>query len=239
MFSIPWNCNALGSSQSTQDIGRLNDIMSRTTRELLVKLGRKQTGSCDYNLTLINRCLPKGESNLKLEPCFNQDEVAVSWHADSCLEHFSSIGVYHFVDESEEDIKRREWRIGLRVYRDAEGPNAKKIKHFRSKDQEQLDSRIPPVAINLPTKYSYFLLDDFNHHHQHAVLAGDGLRYSSTHRVCRHEGHSFESIRLKCQSFMRKSLKNLINSLSSFQHTLDEVEFEWIRQYYVQGKYIT
>ena len=37
----------------------------------------------------------------------------------------------------------------------------------------------PPVAIPTKSGDLYYLLDDFNHHHQHAVLAGRGsLRYA-------------------------------------------------------------
>jgi hypothetical protein len=38
------------------------------------------------------------------------------------------------------------------------------------------------------------MLDDFNHHHQHAVLPGATHRFASTHRVSRVDGHSFKSI---------------------------------------------
>ncbi|CAN0444241.1 unnamed protein product, partial [Hapterophycus canaliculatus] len=36
--------------------------------------------------------------------------------------------------------------------------------------------RAPAVAVALPSRSAYFLLDDFNHHHQHAVLAGQSHR---------------------------------------------------------------
>lgn len=43
----------------------------------------------------MNRCYPESEIKLKLEPCFGQDKCTVSWHADSSLEHYSTIAVYH------------------------------------------------------------------------------------------------------------------------------------------------
>lgn len=38
----------------------------------------------------------------------------------------------------------------------------------------------PALAVPLPSRHAYYLLDDFNHHHQHSVLAG------STHRCVNH-----------------------------------------------------
>lgn len=40
----------------------------------------------------------------------------------------------------------------------------------------QAGARAPLVAVALPSRSAYFLLDDFNHHHQHAVLAGQSHR---------------------------------------------------------------
>ena len=242
---------------------------------------------CDF------RCFPKDDCVLKSEPCFEQDKCAVSWHADSTLHHFSSIGVYQFIDDEvvvddvDDDDGNNDgvndddqWRLALRVWYDAEGPNASKAISSRShemrtmmelmknnnnnnnskaqssssssssssscsnikdniidenkynkcddrKDYNQKkktnkkrkidygddDKNIgiindnlhdnnhhnddnnrlninsddddddnsnkvsvpmiaPSLAVPLPHNCCYFLLDDFNHHHQHAVLAG-------------------------------------------------------------------
>jgi hypothetical protein len=53
------------------------------------------------------------------------------------------------------------------VWYDAEGPNATRALSSRAGEME--GARIAPaVAIPLPSRAAYFLLDDFNHHHQHA-----------------------------------------------------------------------
>jgi hypothetical protein len=138
---------------------------------------------------------------LKNEPGFEKDKCSVSWHADSTLEHFSSIGVYHCTSGDttvplpkaggkdkkptqsaaeadnvvtpvpEDSLKSvgedLSWRIALRVWYDAEGPNATRA--LSSRATEMPSARIAPaVAVPLPSNAAYFLLDDFNHHHQHA-----------------------------------------------------------------------
>jgi len=131
---------------------------------------------------------------------FEKDKCAVSWHADSSLDHYSSIGVYHhtFADKAT-DTKL--YKVGLRVFHDAEGPNAGKLKN--SSTSGDCISDAPPVAVSLPDGHAYYLLNDFNHHHQHTVIAGNSHRISSTHRVGRLEGHTFDDIRAKCKNIVQ------------------------------------
>jgi hypothetical protein len=43
-----------------------------------------------------------------------------------------------------------------------------------------------PFSVPLASGILYYLLDDFNHKHEHTVVAGSNqLQYSSTHRVAR------------------------------------------------------
>jgi len=95
---------------------------------------------------------------------------------------------------------------------------------------------VPPIAVPLPSGHSYFLLDDFNHHHQHSVLAGESLRYSSTHRVCRTDGHTFASVRARCIACLQNRAPCSAKGIRADQTALSEIEFEWIRQFYVQGE---
>ena len=168
-------------------------------------------------IIIVFRCYPEKSKNteegvsLKDEPMFKKNKCAVSWHADSTLEHFSTIGVYHFTspapfteslsasNTAEEEREESMWRIALRVYHDAEGPTAGKTSD-PSHPEAQTN---PSVLLPLPSRHSYFLLDDFNHHHQHAVVAGTSHRISSTHRVCRTDGHTFDSIRRRCLSALQ------------------------------------
>ena len=98
MFSYPWDGS--DSCKSFARIGLLNTKLSQRTATLLSESNRPEVGSCMYNLTLINRCYPiNGEVKMKLEPTFQNEKCTVSWHADSTLEHYSSIAVYHCTRE--------------------------------------------------------------------------------------------------------------------------------------------
>jgi hypothetical protein len=138
-----------------------------------------------FSFVCFSSCYPESEIKLKSEPCFGNEKCTVSWHADSSLEHFSSIAVYHAttpvsstpLPEPREKGKSKkqssshpapqdagDWKIALRVWPDAEGPTAGKS----SKNPKLHELRaVPSVAISLPNQSAYYLLDDFNHHHQH------------------------------------------------------------------------
>ena len=125
----------------------------------------------------------------------------------------------------------RPWKIATRVALDAEGPSegrARRMKH-------NLDRNAPPLTVDLPNSgMAYFMLGAYNHHHQHAVLAGETERWASTHRVCKMEGHLFAGVLARAQSMLKiekRGLKEWANST----RMLDEVEFEWLRQWYIQG----
>ena len=144
------------------------------------------------------RCFPRSECVLKNEPAFEKDKCAVSWHADSTLEHFSTIGVYHCTsptttitvasnNKSSNNssnsssnsshksttaevaaVEDESWRVALRVWYDAEGPNATRAVSSRAGEMSATSRIAPALAVPLPSGAAYFLLDDFNHHHQHA-----------------------------------------------------------------------
>ena len=106
-------------------------------------------------------------------------------------------------------------------------------------------SKTPPLVVPLPSGSLYYLLDDFNHQHEHAVLTGTNkLRYSSTHRVTKDYGNWY-TIQQKCRSVLStttltdiaKNIKQWNQHLRMQQQLLTELEFEWIEQWYIQGKY--
>lgn len=239
MFAHPWTNGEVGATEATVTIGRLNEQMIRRSQELNEASGKAEYGSSSFNLTLINRCFPPSQTNhivLKKEPLFERDLCAVSWHADSCLDHYSTIGVYHFQVQSAKSSvdsknapKESPWRMALRVAVNAEGPQQGRPA------PETYPNSSPPVSIELPQECCYYLLDDFNHHHQHAVLAGDCHRFASTHRVSRTEGHSFAYIHQRCTALLGEKLKADKASIRRTLLLAAEVEFEWIRQYYIQG----
>jgi hypothetical protein len=154
MFSYPWDGSDNSATSDTfSQIGKCNKILSDRTSLLLKESKKTEVGSCNYNLTLINRCYPlNSEVKMKLEPTFNKEKCTVSWHADSTLEHYSSIAVYHLTrpiktkktekilknktksDEISENILDDDsWRISLRVCHNAEGPKAGKVKQIEEK----------------------------------------------------------------------------------------------------------
>ncbi|XP_031137347.1 alpha-ketoglutarate-dependent dioxygenase FTO isoform X2 [Sander lucioperca] len=89
--------------------------------------------------------------------------------------------------------------------------------------------------------------DDLNSTHQHCVLAGETTRFSSTHRVAECSSGTLTYIQSRCQ----EALSNLHTDPETGSHNLlallpttlqhceeihNEVEFEWLRQYWFQGQ---
>lgn len=217
-----------------------NNKMKEKTRKLLQSRGTQ--GGADYDILLINKCFSSSspeQVKLKPEPIFKEDLASVSWHADSMLQPFSSIGVYNYVDEASKGHGGEDWRIGLRVTENIEGPS-KKQRGFKSSNattSEEEAEIAPPLAVKVPSESIYYLLGSFNHHHEHCVLAGDAQeRYSSTHR-CARQGHNYDTIKEKAKLFLGKKRK--LGDKKYVAHLISltsEVEFEWLRQWYVQGK---
>jgi alpha-ketoglutarate-dependent dioxygenase FTO len=127
-------------------------------------------------------------------------------------------------DEDERESTTTPWRVALRVARK--------------------ESTTPPLAVPLPSGSLYYLLDSFNHNHDHAVLAGSNqFRYSSTHRVAREGRGTWQYIREKCRNVLasisaKESLDKhqIVKAARAQQQLLTEIEFEWLRQWYIQGK---
>ncbi|XP_052416985.1 alpha-ketoglutarate-dependent dioxygenase FTO isoform X2 [Carassius gibelio] len=118
------------------------------------------------------------------------------------------------------------WRVGLKV---------------------AWDIHTPGLALPLQSGDCYYMTDDLNRTHQHCVLAGDTARFSSTHRVAQCCTGTLDYIKKRCSEALEnlhtdsekttKSLKSLLPS--TLQHIEDihnEVEFEWLRQYWFQGR---
>jgi hypothetical protein len=71
MFSIPWSDGAVGATTAAVAIGKLNVSLSERTAALLRESGKPVVGSCRFNLSLVNRCLPASEKgSSKPEPLF-------------------------------------------------------------------------------------------------------------------------------------------------------------------------
>jgi mRNA N6-methyladenine demethylase len=241
MFSHNWKPQkSLPSKeyQALQTIGDLNTALTERTRVHLTNLQDKREnrgvsvelkGRVGFDIALINRM--ESPVGLKNEPSLGEGKCSVSWHADSSLEHFSSIAVYHLL--SKEADENGKWSIGLRVAVDSEGPQAS-----RRGGDIIVDPDTPPLAISLPSGSSYYMLDDFNHHHQHAVIAEGnvpGRRFSSTHRLLR-ESHNVAHMISRCKSACANFHKKGAKLWRSEQLLLTELESEWLHQFFIQGK---
>ncbi|XP_010583157.1 PREDICTED: alpha-ketoglutarate-dependent dioxygenase FTO isoform X1 [Haliaeetus leucocephalus] len=189
-----------------------------------------------YNLTLLNYMDPLQMLYLKQEPYFGMGNMAVSWHHDENLVERSTVAVYSYscegsaVEESnEQKLKGRDpavWHVGLKVAWDIETPG---------------------LAIPLHQGDFYLMLDDLNMTHQHCVLAGFSPRFSSTHRVADCSRGTLEYIFGQCElalqnlqtdsESMALSLKSLETAVvKQVEEIHNEVEFEWLRQFWFQGK---
>ena len=258
MFSHPWNGNVLYGNKVLKEaigaIAKLNETLTDRAKAHLKDLEQKRLrrgicppvikGRVAFDVALINKM--QSTSELKLEPMFHNERCSVSWHADSSLEHYSTIAVYHTItgQQNKKDARVNDstssgdcdWSVALRVVHNAEGPAASR----RGADiSSSIAAENPPIAISLSSGSAYYMLDDHNHHHQHAVIApkegNPGVRFSSTHRLLR-EGHTVQFIigrcAAACANFHRKGPK----LWRSEQLLLLEIEFEWLRQFYIQGE---
>ncbi|XP_066440007.1 alpha-ketoglutarate-dependent dioxygenase FTO isoform X2 [Eleutherodactylus coqui] len=183
-----------------------------------------------FNVTLINYMNPQTMSYLREEPYFGMGKMAVSWHHDENLVEGSTVAVYNYSYQDgatetceEEAMDISKWHVGLKVAWDIETPG---------------------LALPLNPGDSYFMLDNLNKTHQHCVLAGSQPRFSSTHRVAECSTSTLSSIRARCE----KALENLncsgelelqsleLEILQEVEQIHNEVEFDWLRQFWFQGK---
>ena len=109
LFAHDWGPNQV--NPVFQKVYELNQAMIARTKAA-EKSCTNQQGNCDYNLTLINYMEPINTHTLGLKDdvSYGMGKVSVSWHSDSALQDFSSIGVYHCLPQS----KKCDWKIALR-----------------------------------------------------------------------------------------------------------------------------
>ncbi|KAM9409710.1 alpha-ketoglutarate-dependent dioxygenase FTO isoform 2-T2 [Pholidichthys leucotaenia] len=190
------------------------------------------TGPVKFNVTLLNYMDPATMSQLKEEPYYGMGKMAVGWHHDENLVSHSPVAVYSYTcyddkGESSEGGSGEKacWRIGLKV---------------------AWDIHTPGLMLPLESGDCYYMRDELNSTHQHCVLAGDAARFSSTHRVAECSSGTLTYIQSRC----REALSNLHTETETGSHRLlallpttlqnceeihNEVEFEWLRQYWFQG----
>ena len=259
LFSHPWAdieelikfgyTNKIASALVS--MGMTNATLIKRSKSMLQahispKVGAGPIGSADFNLTLVNKMEPTStKRDLKKEVGYGLGSISVSWHRDSGLQDFSSIAVYQSLKETpnnnddDNNNNGSQWGVALRVMDGGSGA---------------VLTSVPPLLIPLPKGSLYYMLDDFNHNHEHAVVAGNsGIRYSSTHRVAREGKGTWRYIHDKTQSHLskaqgrgfvknstdvslRKKREKLISHVRAQQNLMAEIEFDWLRQWYIQGQ---
>ncbi|XP_034385166.1 alpha-ketoglutarate-dependent dioxygenase FTO isoform X2 [Cyclopterus lumpus] len=193
----------------------------------------KCTGPVKFNVTLLNYMDPAAMSQLKEEPYYGMGKMAVGWHHDENLISHSPVAVYSYnchndKGESGEGGSGEKacWRIGLKV---------------------AWDIHTPGLTLPLEPGDCYYMRDDLNSTHQHCVLAGENARFSSTHRVAECSSGTLTYIQSRCQEALsnlhtdpetgsRSLLALLPTTLQHCEEIHNEVEFEWLRQYWFQGR---
>ncbi|XP_019722204.1 alpha-ketoglutarate-dependent dioxygenase FTO isoform X1 [Hippocampus comes] len=193
------------------------------------------TRSAKFNVTLLNYMDPAAMSHLKEEPYYGMGKMAVGWHHDENLISHSPVAVYSYSchddkgESGEGSSEKASWRIGLKV---------------------AWDIHTPGLMLPLQSGDCYYMRDNLNSTHQHCILAGDAARFSSTHRVAECSTGTLTYIQSRCQ----EALCNLHADPETGSHSLttlrpatmqhceeihNEVEFEWLRQYWFQGQRYT
>lgn len=237
------------TSSALLNMGNINSKLTERSKAMLQQHTAPHVspvgmvGSADFNLTLVNKMEPTAtKSDLKKETGYGMGKISVGWHRDSGLKDFSSIAVYQSLKDSSPSKSNDSWGVALRAMDGgAGGPLA----------------NVPPLKIPLPSGSLYYMLDEFNHNHEHAVIAGSsGVRYSSTHRVAREGQGTWQYIRDKVQTISsaaaaydlsrgisaisnmpsRKKREKIVSHVRAQQNLMTEIEFEWLRQWFVQGQ---
>jgi alpha-ketoglutarate-dependent dioxygenase FTO len=216
LFSTPWEDKWTEGDSPHRVVRELNEKLIERTKRVL-KETRHSESKCEYNITLINymETAKQSEVALKEEAIFGLGTTSVSWHSDSSLQDCSTVAVYHTYENTE----RRDWRVALRA----------------------LDAECPPLVVALEDRATYYMAGDFNDTHHHAVLTGSSARFSSTHRVGVVAKDTFKYIQKRCLAaldLVPGLERDAFVDCKKVQFLADvhrEVEFQWIRMFYLQG----
>ncbi len=217
---------------------------------------RGMVGSAEFNLTLVNKMEPDAIGT-KRDKDYGMGKVSVGWHRDSGLKDYSSIAVYQTLKGTTSNTTMTKSKTKSTMTRgDDTSPSLSWGVALRAMDGGSGGplSNVPPLLVPLPSGSVYYMLDDFNHNHEHAVISpsskgGDGvttIRYSSTHRVAREGRGTWQYMRDKARSIVpksgipscssRKERETFISHVREQQNLMTEIEFEWLRQWFVQGR---
>ncbi|XP_047931300.1 alpha-ketoglutarate-dependent dioxygenase FTO isoform X4 [Anser cygnoides] len=213
-----------------------------------------------YNVTLLNYMDPLQMLYLKQEPYFGMGNMAVSWHHDENLVERSTVAVYSYSCEEAESPALHIWNSrspGSQAFVLHRGSPVEETYDQKLEGRDPAvwhvglkvawDIETPGLAVPLRQGDFYLMLDDLNTTHQHCVLAGFSPRFSSTHRVADCSRGTLEYIFGQCELALQNlqtdsnsralSLKSLETAVvKQVEEIHNEVEFEWLRQFWFQGK---
>ncbi|XDV18184.1 hypothetical protein PO909_023937, partial [Leuciscus waleckii] len=241
LFTIPWHCEG---EEGQKDEKEKHCCDSDLRDAWLLEKQQEEEEEEDsaslvqFNVTLINYMDPTAMTQLKEEPYYGMGKMAVGWHHDENLVPLSPVAVYSYSCPAE---PKNEGEGSKALGR------ACKIILSQSRLKVAWDIHTPGLALPLQSGDCYYMTDDLNRTHQHCVLAGDTARFSSTHRVVQCCTGTLDYIQKRCSEALEnlhtntekntKSLSSLLPStLQCIEDIHNEVEFEWLRQYWFQGR---
>lgn len=254
-----------------------SSLIDRTVRMLETHVAHRVVpkgcvGSAEFNLTLVNKMEPDAPGT-KREGDYGMGNVSVGWHRDSGLRDYSSIAVYQTLVRGTTTMTTKTTNAKTRPETRTIPSSTKTVRGDGAPSSSSwgvalraMDGgsggplpNVPPLLVPLPSGSVYYMLDDFNHNHEHAVISpsvrgGDGTtRYSSTHRVAREGRGTWKYIREKARgvrgapaivsndtssssSSRKKERETIVSRVRAEQNLMTEIEFEWLRQWFVQGR---
>ncbi|XP_072836833.2 alpha-ketoglutarate-dependent dioxygenase FTO isoform X6 [Pogona vitticeps] len=238
LFTVPWPVEGYEINYSHPEISKacealikLNEHLRRETVLALQEQNLSETkGTEDSVVTekLQEEAAPVTESG-----CASPDQSAVHVPKNDCadLKERTSynLTLLNYMDPQRMPFLKQEPYFGM-------GKMAVSWHH-----DENLVER-STVAV-----YSSCREDDMNMTHQHCVLAGHQPRFSSTHRVAECSQGTLPYILGRCNAALENlhgdaalgclALKSLdIGTIKGVEEIHNEVEFEWLRQFWFQGK---
>ncbi|XP_051884223.1 alpha-ketoglutarate-dependent dioxygenase FTO isoform X3 [Pristis pectinata] len=232
LFAIPWPTHGVEVKYSSDEIGKacqaikdLNEYFNAEAVKILLdhySAVNKEMGFVEKTTTSTS---VEGSESVKGVHYSQQN------NADTALKNRTSFNValLNYMDPSKMKYLKEEPYFGMG-----------KMAVSWHRDENLVERST--VAV-----YNYSCDDDLNMTHQHCVLSGMQSRFSSTHRVAECSSGTLDYIFGRCDVAMKNLQKDSTLGIS-FLTSLDlefvrqteeihnEVEFEWLRQFWFQGK---
>eukprot|EP01090_Pellita_catalonica_P001777 TRINITY_DN11510_c0_g1_i1.p1 TRINITY_DN11510_c0_g1~~TRINITY_DN11510_c0_g1_i1.p1 ORF type:complete len:392 (-),score=56.14 TRINITY_DN11510_c0_g1_i1:306-1481(-) len=161
------------------------------------------------------------------EPDAERPQYMLHWHKDKDLENDSAIVTYTYLPA---ESKSGEWKLGLRK------PYA---------------FTIPAAFVPLRSHSAYFLPSGFNNTFQHTIVYAQTSesswnaipleRFSSTHRRVQEDQNLWANLESRVADLLARmdiveiAKKNDLEGLQRMASLHDEIEFEWLRQFWFKG----